>query len=141
MLFLANEVLRNRTDPSWRFYFMLCIGGYRDLFPFFRVALGIVQGLLMIAIGNGAISDWEAQLVLDDFRGLQNSDGGGGGNGERSGGFVVDLDLAMTDIDAAGIDRLVERFEEATAVAAFTQGITGAKEADGAQMDSTGWQE
>ena len=117
MLTLVNAILMDAADPSWRFYFSLCMGGYRDLFPAFRVTEGIAQSLLMMAMSTRGVSEQDAQNVIQDLR----SRGGSlpAEVLEPTRGFVVDLDLAATDQDAAAVSSLVSKFEETTAVVEF----------------------
>jgi len=117
LLALANAILMDVGEhPDWRLYFSLCIGGYRDMFPTFRVSESIAQSLLMMAIDYGAISELDAQKKIQEFcNRVERSTAAL----EPTRGFVVDLDLATTDRDAAAVDNLVTRFEETMAVAEF----------------------
>jgi len=116
MMTLVNAVLMDIADQSWQFYFKLCMVTYGDLFPAFPVSEAIAQGLLMMAINTRGITELEAQKMIQSIRAR-----GGGRTApvEPTRGFVVDLDLAATDHDAALVSNLVTRFEETTAVAEF----------------------
>ena len=120
LLYITNAVLKDKTDPEWRFYFLLCVRGYQNLYPCFSVAEGIVQGLLAIAVGNGNIDSAEAQVLIQRLR----ANGSGQQGIERSkGNFMLDLDLAVVDHDAALFNNLVDKFEEISMFNTFTEGI------------------
>lgn len=102
---VANAVLKNRSDPEWRFYFMLCIYSYRDLAPCYPMSESIAQGLLAIAAENGLVTSAEAALYMDEFDLSGHRD-----LVEQSrGGFVLDLDLAVSDKEAARIGPLMDK--------------------------------
>ncbi len=49
LLQVANATLTNPSDPNSLLCFLFYISCYKDLFPSYRVVLGIVKGLLSIA--------------------------------------------------------------------------------------------
>ena len=117
---MANAILRDTSDSEWRFYFMLCIHGYQDLYPSFPIVGGIVQGLLAIAVDNGGMSTSEARLLNQE---LHDKRPGHLATDRIKGNFAVDLDLAVTDREGAHYERLVDKFEEISLFDAFTQGV------------------
>jgi len=116
MMSLINAVLKDVHDGSWNFYLKLCMAAYGDLFPAFPVSEAIAEGLLMMAINQGCITDLEAQKTIQEIR---NRGGDHNTVLEPTSGFIVDLNLAVTDRDAAAVSSLVSRFKETTAVAEF----------------------
>ena len=120
LLYIANAVLKDKTDPEWRFYFLLCVRGYMNLYPCFSVVQGIVQGLLAIAVGTGSIDNAEAHVLIKKLR----ANGSAQQAFERSrGDFVLDLDLAVVDHNAALFNNLVDKFEEMSMFNTFTVGV------------------
>lgn len=111
LLCVANAVLQDTQDPQWRPYFMLCVNSYSDLFGAFRVAEGIIRDLLSIAVAQGSMGGAEARALAQSVqaRGIHHTD-----IGRISTSFVVDLELAMTDRDAAQLKILSENFDDLT---------------------------
>lgn len=108
LLYVANAALEDISDPHWRAYFTLCLNCYADLFGTFRVAGGIVRSLLSMALRKGMMNGGEAQALLQrvsnkgrDYEILTAT----------SSGFVVDLNLAVTDRNAAQLEPLTELFD------------------------------
>lgn len=117
---LANAVLRDLSNSDWRYFFLYCIRSFQSLYPAFAVCKGIVQGLLMIAVQESAITSTEARLILDEFRSM--------GDFHKAivhnkGAFVVDLDLAVRDQQHAKVEVLVEKFELMSIFSDFTEGV------------------
>ena len=119
---MANAALRDTRDPEWRFYFLLCVHSYQRLLPCFRLAEAVVQGLLAIALSAGALSSAEAQLINSELR-EKGRRARRRTERQRGAGFVLDLDLALTDWDAAQVDRLRDKFEDIVLFNDFTDGI------------------
>ncbi len=108
LLYVANAALEDVNDPQWRAYFNLCLTSYADLFGSFRVAEGIVRSLLSIALRKGMMSGEEVQAALQRVN----------AKGRRypvakptTSGFVVDLNLAVTDRERAQLEPLNELFD------------------------------
>jgi hypothetical protein len=117
LLHVANAVLHDTRDSQWRAYFNLCVDSYADLFGAFRVAEGIVRGLLSVALRQGIVSGVEAQAYLSRVHAngvhhtsLENI----------SASFVVDLKLAVMDHDAAQLDTLAKNFDDLALFDEFT---------------------
>ena len=119
-LYVANAVLNDATDPERRFYFMLSVRAYQNMYPCFRVAEGIIQGLLAIAVGNGSIGSAEAHALIQELGGQR---GGGKGPNLGVGSYVLDFELAAVDHDAVLVNSLVDKFEEISTFSTFTKGI------------------
>lgn len=119
LIYVANAVLKNSSDPEWRFYFMLCIYTYRDIAPCFPMAEGIAQGLLAIAMDRNIVTPAEATLHMEEFK-VQNRREEGV---TSHGGFILDLDLAVTDKEAAQVDVLVDNFDKITMLSEWTNDV------------------
>lgn len=110
LLYVANAALEDARDPQWRAYFNLCLTSYAELFGSFSVTEGIVRSLLSIALRKSMMSGEEVQAALHRLKTKI---------GRRrhpvlkptSSGFVVDLDLAVTDREGAQLEPLNELFD------------------------------
>ena len=101
IVYLANALVEDVSDPSREFYFRLCLSSYRDLFASFRIAKGVLQGLLSIAISRDMISGPEARLFMKHVNYI--------GKHHRLVNaldmtWILDLNLALTDPEAAQVD-------------------------------------
>jgi len=120
LLYVANSALKETSDVEWRFFFLLCIHSYQNLYPSYRVVEGVIQSLLTMAVSKDAITLSEARQIIQELRDrksvyvIQ----------ERVRGLVVvDLDLAVIDTNAARVNALADKFEELTTFDEFTKGI------------------
>ncbi|KAJ0327711.1 hypothetical protein COL5a_005684 [Colletotrichum fioriniae] len=119
LIHVANAVASDITNPEWRPYFLSCIRAYQALYSSFTVAEVIAGGLLSMVVRKGGMDMTEALGLLEDLRSRKGPKAGG----RATGMFVTDLDLAVTDREAARVDRLIENFEEMTILDEFTQGV------------------
>ncbi|KAK1676720.1 hypothetical protein BDP55DRAFT_693040 [Colletotrichum godetiae] len=119
LIHVANAVASDITNPEWRPYFLSCIRAYQALYSSFTVAEVIAGGLLSMVVRKGGMDMTEALGLLQDLRARKGPKAGG----RATGMFVTDLDLAVTDREAARVDRLIENFEEMTILDEFTQGV------------------
>ncbi|RMZ81257.1 hypothetical protein DV737_g2560, partial [Chaetothyriales sp. CBS 132003] len=116
---VSNTVVKDRKDPEWRPYFFLCLHQYKILARSFRLVQWIVPGLLTIAVQYGAINSSEANSIKKQFRAdqrIRRPEGSGAG-------FVLDMDLAVTDWRAAQADTLAAKFEDLSLFNEFTTDI------------------
>lgn len=120
LIYVANAVLNNRDDAHWRFYFLVCIGAYQNLSVCFPVVRDVMQSLLAMAINKNAMSDVEAKHIMER---VQKKPHYNRRDGNIREGFVVDLDLALKDSEAALAQNLVVKFEEALVLAVYTTGV------------------
>jgi hypothetical protein len=109
LLYVANAALEDISDPQWRAYFNLCVTSYGDLFGSFHVVEGIVRSLLSIALRKGMMSGTEASSIL--ARATAKKSRTYPVVKLKSSGFVVDLNLAVTDRDGAQLAPLDELFD------------------------------
>ncbi|OHE98234.1 hypothetical protein CORC01_06431 [Colletotrichum orchidophilum] len=109
LIYVANAVLHDTQDPEWRFYFLACINAYEGLRKSYRVAESISRGLLAMALRGACISHNEADALQ-----AQMMEAGGRlvKDDEIRATFMVDLDLAMSNPEAARVEVLAERFDD-----------------------------
>jgi hypothetical protein len=109
LLQVSNTMVRDRTDPQWKDYLMLCLQSYQDLYVCFPVFEDVMQGILAMAIQNEALSSAEAREVMGKLKER-------GSHHETSegvvGSFTIDFDLFMTKPDKADVHNVAQRFEE-----------------------------
>lgn len=97
--------------PIRRLYFLLCIYGYESLRRPFRVSEAIGISLLSMTLRDDAdISADEARRLLLALK----SRGLGSISGEVRATFMADLELAMSDPEAARVENLAGSFEDST---------------------------
>ncbi|KAK1494298.1 hypothetical protein CCUS01_13713 [Colletotrichum cuscutae] len=109
LIYVSNAVLHDTHDPEWRFYFLACIYAYEGLRKSYRVAELISRALLTMALRGGCMTVSEANTLE-----VQMTEAGGGllkDNDVRA-TFMVDLDLAMSNPEAARVEVLAKRFNE-----------------------------
>ena len=70
-MYVANAVLKDTTDPEWRFYFLLCFRAYQNLYLCFLAVEGIMQGFLAIAVASGSIDSAEASVLIHSLPPLE----------------------------------------------------------------------
>nr|XP_036575264.1 Nitrogen assimilation transcription factor nit-4-like protein 1 [Colletotrichum truncatum]KAF6781808.1 Nitrogen assimilation transcription factor nit-4-like protein 1 [Colletotrichum truncatum] len=116
LIYVANAVLHDTDNPEWRFYFLVCIYGYEGLRKSYRVAEIVSQGLLTMTVRDGDISSSEARQLLNEIKEVEGSHA----SGDVRATFMVDLDLAMVDPEAARVENLAERFEDIALFRDFT---------------------
>ncbi|TDZ65053.1 hypothetical protein CTRI78_v003792 [Colletotrichum trifolii] len=120
LMHVANAAANDTSDLEWRYYFFKCMTGYWGLYRSFTVAGVIARGLLAMAVRKGALGTAEGYEIVQELRAKKSRkllDG-------ATGLFASDLDLAVTDREAARTDRLIKKFEELTVLEEFTVGIT-----------------
>ncbi|KAJ4988162.1 C6 transcription factor [Stagonosporopsis vannaccii] len=111
-------VQQSATDPSWRFFFRLCLDYWKDAYRCYRVFAAIVPAQLSLAMQAGALTGREAKLLKDEFM------AGGTHHGVVEGVLTdeyVDFHRAIHGEHGATVSELVERFEEQMVFEDFTQ--------------------
>ncbi|KAH7310441.1 hypothetical protein B0I35DRAFT_73701 [Stachybotrys elegans] len=111
-LYVANSACRAQKEDlqRWQLFYM-AIDGYALLSARFPMIIAIVKGLMMIAIVTNLITNEEAFKLVDRFRGKEATTYRFIANPTKT-CLIVDLDLAITDNQAAHIDVLAQRFDE-----------------------------
>lgn len=128
------EMTGTDTDAGKRMHwFVACVDGYKALAPQFTIVSGIIQGLLSMAIEQGLITAAEGRAYMDEVKAdaaatwaasgasirdpakpwpTAGSFNVSSGLPESQDHFIVDLNGAMTDPNAASIEALSQRFKE-----------------------------
>lgn len=133
LIYVANAVLHDTQNPEWRFYFLACIYGYEGLRRSYRIAEVISRGLLAMTLRDGDISGTEARVLLKHIREAEKIHA----KENVRATFMVDLDLAMTDPEAARVENLAGRFEDIALFRDFTT-VDDDKVRNFQRMDSEG---
>ena len=108
---LCTTVLRNKTDPDWRFYFFLIVAYYQEMYIRYLLFDQALQGILSVALLRDAITGEEAKRLVEGLRrrGKHHCM-------KRDGTvlFTMDFDTALTDLRSAKACALASKFEELT---------------------------
>lgn len=121
LLYVANAVLRDKESNGRRFYLLLCLYGYERLQPSYRVVKAIAKGLLSMALHNGAITGDAARRILADLQNKAQEPV----SGVIRANFMLDLDLALLEPEAATAETLAETFEENAMMIDYTNVLDG----------------
>ncbi|KAF4976221.1 hypothetical protein FZEAL_7084 [Fusarium zealandicum] len=113
---VANAILGDTDDPTWRFYLLFCVQCYRHLRKTYRFAEAIGRSLLSMALEQGDISANEARRMMKHFEENKMSDS----SNDIRATFMADLTLAMTDPEEASVENLSDRFEDIALFREFT---------------------
>ncbi|RYP66001.1 hypothetical protein DL770_008887 [Monosporascus sp. CRB-9-2] len=111
LIYLANAMLQDTSDPEWRLYFLLCIYGYESLSRPYRISEVIVQGLLSMTLRDTNMSASEARKIMKDLKesGLdyvkKNMEE------EVRATFMLDLTLALSDPVGATVENMAKEFD------------------------------
>lgn len=127
LIYVANAMMRegDSSGPEWRFYFELCVAGLEDLSASFRVFKSVAEGLLGMALQRRVIDIDKVNLVHRELVSLgrhhvphRKADD----DGVEGARWIIDIDLATTDPNAAQGANLAERFQELMLFEEFTTG-------------------
>ncbi|KAK7755965.1 hypothetical protein SLS62_001907 [Diatrype stigma] len=111
LIYLANAVLQDTSDPEWRVYFLLCIYGYESLSRPYRISEVIAQGLLSMTLRDTDMTATEARKIKDDLKeqGLDHIKKSM--EDEIRATFMVDLTLALQDPVEAMAENMAKQFD------------------------------
>ena len=111
LIYLANAMLRC-TDPEWRLYLLLCIYGYERLNRAYRFSEVVIQGLLTMSMRDANMSGSEAYKIMEELRnrGLLHVEEDV--QKKLRATFMIDLNLALTDPEAARAETMAKDFDE-----------------------------
>ncbi|EQB50464.1 hypothetical protein CGLO_10082 [Colletotrichum gloeosporioides Cg-14] len=123
VIYVANAMMQEaaqskpqhqRPGREWRFYLDLCLAGLTDLCVSFSTSGAISRAVVVMALQNGTLKPAEANRVLIELKRLEmaHEEARLKLNGNTEATWVVDLNLALTDIEAARGQSLVQRFEK-----------------------------
>lgn len=109
-LYTANAAIRTHDMDHRRYYFDLAIESYASFYPRFSVTIAIIKGLMSMAISEGLITNKDAYDFVKELRGkgVDRKE-----LAERTYTcFIIDLDLALEDLEEAHVDNLARNFDE-----------------------------
>ncbi|RSM00867.1 hypothetical protein CDV31_011620 [Fusarium ambrosium] len=116
LIYVANAMMRELKTSSneWRYYLHLCMAGLEDLYASFRVFGSIAKAVLGVAIEHGALRTSEARRITNELEelGRHHTVAKPLGDGREVANWIIDLDLAVTDPEAAQGSNLAEKFQE-----------------------------
>ncbi|KAH6884449.1 hypothetical protein B0T10DRAFT_410007 [Thelonectria olida] len=117
IVYVANAIVREAgaTSVEWRYYLYLCIAGLEDLYGSFRAFGLIVKALLGMALEHNAITPEEVKRVRRELKELgqpyEDTNPLGEDRGVEVASWIINLDLALTDPEAAQGSNLAARFD------------------------------
>lgn len=135
LLYLFNALVRDvkmygtkaQEDVEWKFYLRLCMEGMSRLFRSFDVIELLLKGMLCLAVTAKALDLETAGNIFDNMRHQETPEERNTSKEERhkvkafpddqdarGGSFIVDLDLATVDPDAATLGALTAQFDDLT---------------------------
>lgn len=111
LIYLANAVLQDTSNPEWRIYFLLCIYGYESLSRPYRISEVIAQGLLSMTLRDTDMTATEARKINDDLKeqGLDHIKKSM--EDEIRATFMVDLTLALQNPVEAMAENMAKQFD------------------------------
>ncbi|KAM6529156.1 hypothetical protein FALCPG4_007302 [Fusarium falciforme] len=135
LIHVANAILDDTKDSSWRFYLPFCIQCYGSLRQSYRFAEAIGRSLLSMTMQKGDLSASEARRMMQQFEGNELSQP----SEDIRATFMADLNLAMTDPKEASVESLAYRFED---IALFREFINNEDTSEDESMedDTVGWE-
>ncbi|KAL9481005.1 hypothetical protein ACSS6W_005791 [Trichoderma asperelloides] len=114
LVYVANAMVRDTRESSneRRYYIFLCLAGLEDLSVNFRVFGTIAKGLLGMALKCGAVKKREAKRIIHELsevatlhKAVEQLE-----DDKIVANWIIDLDLALNDTEAASGTRLEEQF-------------------------------
>lgn len=117
---VAGAVL-DHPSADWKFYFMLCVRFWQELYAGFPVFGETLKAYLSLAIRKGAMSSEEAIELVKELR--QNGNGGNRGETKKhmvTTSAIVDFELAFTDPEGAQVSSIADKFDDCVLFDQFT---------------------
>ncbi|KAI0417055.1 hypothetical protein F5X98DRAFT_342024 [Xylaria grammica] len=111
LIYLANAMLRC-TDPEWHLYLLLCIYGYERLNRTYRISEVITQGLLTMTMRDTNMTGSEAYKIMEELKKRGLLDVNEGLEDKIRATFMVDLNLALTNPEAAKAENMANEFTD-----------------------------
>jgi hypothetical protein len=117
-MLVGATLLKDMDDKMWRFYFMLCLGYWREAVPSYPVFSQVVLANLSMALQRGAMSTSEANSIRDEFQAMRRPYE----VADVASSSIMDFEQALSSETGSRIHELAERFEEMTMFDALTTG-------------------
>ena len=120
LIHVSGAMLKDRGDKDWRFYFMLCLCFWHDLYTSYPLHRSLIRGLLAMALRERVISTLETHILEERVqrRGRHHEK-----LDDVLAAFTVDFNLALTKPEEADGTSLAQRFEELAVFSEFTTGL------------------
>lgn len=104
---VCNVVIRETNDPTWRFYFSLCMGYWKESVVAFPVMAAIAKANLSLALSAGCVSGAEAHMILGEIESRAQHHK----EVEVAVSAIADFERAAFADDQVRIDELGQQFE------------------------------
>jgi hypothetical protein len=107
-ILVSNAVLRHTSEPTWRFWFLICMDYWKETAAKYPVMVQIAQACLSFAMKVGRITGMEARVCLNQIklklprRELE----------EIETAVIFDFDQAISGTEGYRADELAKLFEE-----------------------------
>ncbi|RYP51527.1 hypothetical protein DL769_010803 [Monosporascus sp. CRB-8-3] len=111
LIYLANAMLRDTSNPEWRLYFLLCIYGYESLSRPYRISEVIAQGLLSMTLRDTNMSASEARKIMKDLKECGLDHVKKNMEEEVRATFMLDLTMALSDPVGATVENMAKEFD------------------------------
>ncbi|RYP53836.1 hypothetical protein DL768_001287 [Monosporascus sp. mg162] len=111
LIYLANAMLQDTSDPEWRLYLLLCIYGYESLSRPYRISEVIAQGLLSMTLRDTNMSASEARKIMSDLKKSGLDYVKKDLEEEVRATFMLDLTLALSDPVRATVENMAKEFD------------------------------
>ncbi|RGP66986.1 conidial development fluffy [Fusarium longipes] len=115
---ISNQGEQDR-NPSWYFYFSVCLAACQDLGACFPVFEPVGKGLLAMALRDGSMSAAEANKLM---RALEGQRPKPEAKEAAFGNFTIDFDREATKQGGGQVKDLAAQFEEFSIHNEFTEG-------------------
>lgn len=117
MIYVSHAVLTSKTDPEWRFYFLLCLKAYRTLSVAYPFATIGYKATLTFAMAEGKLSASKARDLLRQLFQGQGRENVRDTNDSR---VYMDLDKVRDNEGSGDAEKLADDFEKLAVVKEFT---------------------
>jgi hypothetical protein len=112
IIYVANAVIHGEDDQEEKqFFIQLCLAGLQELFLSYRISGTIVKGVAAMAIGKGILEQTRASQIRVGLEEIGQRHDLGNEGSEVMASWVLDLDLAVTDLVHAQGGILARRFD------------------------------
>ncbi|KAI9163684.1 Conidial development protein fluffy [Paramyrothecium foliicola] len=118
VLHVSNVVLRNTEDPSWRFYYLLCMAYWKEVYARHPVMGKIVQASLSVAMSRGSLTSTEAQSLMVELQQRARHQE----LGKLALTCIIDYDRAISGQSGSRAHELAQKFTELTMFEDLTTG-------------------
>jgi hypothetical protein len=112
IIYVANAVIHGEDDQEERQFFVhLCLAELQELFLSYRISGIIVKGIAGMAIEEGILEESRASQIRGRLEEIGQGRELGNKGSEVMASWVLDLDLAVTDLVHAQGGKLAEKFD------------------------------